>query len=65
VLCDNQHGFHSKLSCKTQLLGVVNDFTNALNSREQINALFLDFLKAFDKVLHEKLYLELLHYRIS
>ena len=44
VLCDNQRGFRSKRLCETQLLGVV------FNSGEQIDALFLDFLKAFDKV---------------
>jgi len=65
VLCDNQHGFRSKRSCETQLLGVVNDFTKALNSGEQIDALFLDFSKAFDKVPHERLYLKLLHCGIN
>ena len=44
-----------------QLLGVVNDFTIALNSGKQIDALFLDFSKAFDKVPHERLYPKLLH----
>ena len=51
---DNQHGFHSKWSCETQLLGIANDFAEALNSGDQINALFLDFSKAFDKVPHKK-----------
>jgi len=40
---------------------VVNDFTKALNFGEQIDALFLDFSKVFDKVPHERLYLKLLH----
>ena len=40
---------------------MVNDFTKALSSGEQIDALFLDFLKPFDKVSDERLYLKLLH----
>ena len=65
ILCDNQHGFRSKRSCETQLLGAVNDFTKALNSGEQIDALFLDFSKAFDKVPHERLCHKLSHYGIN
>ena len=65
ILCDNQHGFRSKRSCETQLLGAVNDFAKALNSGEQIDALFLDFSKAFDKVPHERLCHKLSHYGIN
>ena len=65
VLCNNQHGFRSKRSCETQLLGVVNNFAEALNSGNQIDALFLDFSKAFDKVPHERLCLKLSHYGIN
>ena len=35
--------------------GVINDFQNCLNSGSHIDALFLDFAKAFDKVSHIKL----------
>ena len=55
VLCDNQHGFR-KCSCETQLIGVINDFQNCLDSGSHIDALFLDFATAFDKVSHIKLY---------
>ena len=65
ILCDNQHGFRSKRSCETQLLGAMNDFAKALNSGEQIDALFLDFSKAFDKVPHERLCHKLSHYGIN
>ena len=43
----------------------MNDFAKALNSREQIDALFLDFSKAFDKVPHERLCHKLSHYGIN
>ena len=47
VLCNNQHGFHSKRSCETQLLGVVkNLICRSTDSWNQIDALFLDFSKA-------------------
>ena len=58
------YGFHSKRLCETQLLGVQWFMTllyKALNSGKQIDVLFLDFSKAFDKVPHERLYLKLLH----
>ena len=65
VLCDNQHGFHTKCSCETQLIGVINDFQNCLNLGSHIDALFLDFAKAFDKVSHNKLCHKLSSYGIN
>ena len=64
-MCENQHGFRSKQSCESQLLGVVNDFSKALDAGEQVDALFIDFAKAFDKVQHERLSetFALWHYR--
>ena len=65
VLCTNQHGFRSRHSCETQLLGAINDFQVCLNDGKHIDALFLDFSKAFDKVSHSKLCHKLSHYRIN
>ena len=50
-----QHGFRQKRSCKTQLVTTVRDFADCLNRKGQIDAVLLDFSKAFDKVDHEKL----------
>ena len=55
ILCINQHGFRTGLSCDTQLLGAINDFHHCLDTGTHIDALFLDFTKAFDKVSHRKL----------
>ena len=63
VLCENQHGFRS--NCESQLRGVVNDFSKALDAGEQVDALFIDFAIAFDKVPHERLCQKLLHYSIT
>ena len=62
ILSTNQHGFHTGQSCDTQLLEVINDFHQCLDSGTHIDALFLDFTKAFDKVSHRKLCHKLLCY---
>ena len=61
VLDDAQHGFRKKRSCISQLLTTVDDFANCLKNHQQIDAILLDFSKAFDKVDHEGLILKLEH----
>ena len=50
-----QHGFRQNRSCESQLITTVRDFANCLNEQGQIDAILLDFSKAFDKVDHRKL----------
>ena len=64
ILSDAQHGFRSKCSCETQLLLTVHDFACGLNEGKQIDAIILDFTKAFDKVSHKHLCTKLHHYGI-
>jgi len=61
ILTNDQHGFR-KHSCDSQLLSTIEDFSLYLDSGAQIDAIFLDFSKAFDKVPHERLFLKLSHY---
>ena len=61
VLDDAQHGFRKKRSCVSQLISTLNDFANCLKNHQQIDAILLDFSKAFDKVDHEGLILKLEH----
>ena len=54
-----------KRSCETQLLTTVNHFAKFLNNGEQVDAVLLDFSKAFDKVCNRKLLLKLEHYGVG
>ncbi|MCG8033368.1 MAG: reverse transcriptase family protein, partial [Candidatus Thiodiazotropha taylori] len=64
LLTDHQHGFRKRRSCETQLLLTINDLAKGLNDKQQIDAILLDFSKAFDKVPHQRLLLKLNHYGI-
>ena len=64
ILTDAQHGFRKKRSCETQLISTVHDLAKGLNESQQIDAILLDFSKAFDKVCHRKLCLKLDHYGV-
>ena len=55
LLSDAQHGFRKARSCETQLITTIRDFANCLNKSSQVDAVLLDFSKAFDKVDHRLL----------
>ena len=55
VLADQQHGFRKNRSCESQLIATVHDLAKGLDQRQQIDAIALDFSKAFDKVPHQRL----------
>ena len=61
ILSDQQHGFRKKRSCESQLILTVQDLAAALEENEQMNAILLDFSKAFDKVSHQRLAIKLDH----
>ena len=54
-----QHGFRQKRSCETQLVTTVRYFADCVNRKGQIDAVLLNFSKAFGKVDHEKLFIKL------
>lgn len=64
ILSDAQHGFRKKRSCESQLILTIQDLAAALDDGEQIDAILLDFSKAFDKVPHRRLLYKLDHYGI-
>ena len=63
-ISDVEHVFRKSRSCETQLITLVNDIAKSLNDGGQLDAVLLDFSKAFDKVNHRKLCLKLEHYGI-
>ena len=66
LLRDSQHGFRTKRSCLTNLLEfldlVLSDWAD---EGIPVNAVYLDFQKAFDKVSHSKLLSKMDRYGID
>ena len=51
-ISSNQHGFRKGLSCTTQLVGLWHEISREVDKGKCIQAAFLDFSKAFDRVSH-------------
>ena len=65
ILHKEQHGFQADKTCETQLIMTINNFANCLNENSQIDCIFLDFSKAFNRVPHNRLCEKLSYYGIS
>ena len=50
ALADQQHGFRQKRSFLSQLLSHYDDILKGLEEGHNVDTIFLDFSKAFDKV---------------
>ena len=61
LLYNLQHGFHSKRSCETQVVTLIEDLMRNAIAGYQTDLVLLDFSKVFDKVSHKKLLLK--HHR--
>ena len=55
ILSEAQHGFVPGRSCVSQLLQVIEEWTESLDDGNPIDVLYLDFKKAFDSVAHNRL----------
>ena len=55
LLNSKQHGFRSGKSCRTQLLHHFDDIIESLSNGDDMDAIYLDYAKAFDKVDHQLL----------
>ena len=62
---NKQYGFRKKRSTQLQLLAVLDEWTKALQDGYQVDAIYTDFEKAFDKVPHERLMQKLRSYNIE
>lgn len=49
------HGFRAGVSCTAQLIEPFHDIATAADNRLQADAIFIDFIKAFNSVSHELL----------
>ena len=61
----HQHGFLAKHSTVTQMFEYVIDWSFTLNIGNSIDVIYIDFAKAFDKVVHTKLLFKLQSYGID
>ena len=66
-LSECQHGFINGRSCSTQLLAVLEIWTKILDvsSKHCVDAIYLDFAKAFDTIPHNRLMLKLRSYGVT
>ena len=64
ILCSQQHGFRKGHSCETQLLSTIQDIAQAVDKKQQVDVIIMDFQKAFDKVPHQRLLIKLKRYGI-
>ena len=58
LINDTQHGFRQRRSCLTNLLEYTEEITKAFDSGQNIDMVYLDFAKAFDKVPIKRLLLK-------
>ena len=65
LLSDKQHGFVKGRSTVTQLLTILDDWTSKLEEGGQIDAVYTDLEKAFDKVPHRYLLYKLRKYNLD
>ena len=65
ILIENQNGFRHSRSCETQLLMFVDELLRSMSKGKQIDAVIMDFSKAFDMVPHNSLLVKLSGYGIQ
>lgn len=61
----HQHGFRKGKSCVTQLIEVMERWTEDLDNKRPVDVIYLDFQKAFDTVPHKRLIHKLKAYGIK
>ena len=65
LFSDKQYGFITGRSTTLQLLKVLDKWTEVLDSGGQVDAIYMDFMKAFDKVPHRRLLAKIKSYGFS
>ncbi len=65
LLSDKQYGFISGRSTTQQLLKVLDLWTEIADMGGQVDTIFMDFMKGFDKVPHRRLIGKVKSYKIE
>ena len=65
LLSSSQHGFRKTRSCLTQLIEHIDAVLIALNEGNEVDVIYFDYSKAFDKVNHKILLGKMKHYGIK
>jgi hypothetical protein len=65
LLCNKQFGFISGISTTLQLLRVMDEWTKIIDKGGKIDSVYMNFMKAFDKVPHRRLLHKMHRYKIS
>ena len=65
ILSPHQYGFCSGRSCTTQLLTTIHSWMEWLDQNIPVDAIYLDFQKAFDTVPHSRLLMKLEKYGVK
>ena len=65
ALTNLQHGFRKGASTETQLMKAIDYMAKALDNSSQVDAIALDFSKAFDVVPHHRLLLKIKYYGLG
>ena len=65
LFCIEQHGFIKGKSCVTQLHEFMEDITDAIDQGHEVDVIYLDYSKAFDKVPHKRLLTKISGYEIK
>ena len=55
LLIDRQYGFLKGRSAKILMIRVMDDWTKHLDQERSVEVIYMDFMKAFDKISQEHL----------